>query len=379
MPFKPGNNSRTVALTGLRGVAAAWVFLHHLWHQSAAPPLLLDLGLAQIDLSAIARAGFLGVDLFFVLSGLLLGTAFALHQRGEGPAVDLREFWRRRALRVLPAYGVQIVILFAAIWIWTGVAPMGFWRTLSQFLLLQNLWPDYDEHLNRIHWSLPVEWNFYMVLPIVALAFRSLRTPVVVCAALGLALAFRLFCFWYVWRYYPPDGLRVYTLFMQLPGRIDLFMVGVAAGLWVVSNDRPRPWLFVSGLAATVALVLVAGTNGSAFLDVATPWSMVTYSLAGPAFALLLCGAAAGGHLVGPLLENRAIVFLGVISYSLYLWHTVPMRAADAITERSGTALSELGIDHFLEVCALYVPIAIALSYASWRFVERPLISERTQ
>jgi peptidoglycan/LPS O-acetylase OafA/YrhL len=93
----------------------------------------------------------------------------------------------------------------------------------------------------------------------------------------------------------------------------------------------------------------------------------------------LLCGAAAGGNLVGPLLENRAIVFLGVISYSLYLWHTVPMRAADAITERSGTALSELGIDHFLEVCALYVPIAIALSYASWRFVERPLISERTQ
>jgi peptidoglycan/LPS O-acetylase OafA/YrhL len=78
MPFKPGNNSRTVALTGLRGVAAAWVFLHHLWHQSAAPPLLLDLGLAQVDLSAIARAGFLGVDLFFVLSGLLLGTAFAL-------------------------------------------------------------------------------------------------------------------------------------------------------------------------------------------------------------------------------------------------------------------------------------------------------------
>jgi len=84
------------ALTGLRGVAALWVLVFHLWQRTGAPALALG----PLDFTPLAAHGYLGVDLFFVLSGYLIGGPWVAMRLG-GAKVAFGTFWRRRFLRVL--------------------------------------------------------------------------------------------------------------------------------------------------------------------------------------------------------------------------------------------------------------------------------------
>jgi peptidoglycan/LPS O-acetylase OafA/YrhL len=129
----------------------------------------------------------MGVDLFFVLSGFLIGSQ-VLKPLAEGRAFSFGEFYQRRAFRILPAY----LVVLAAYFIWPSIKEQGELQPLWQFLTFTvNLFIDAREHLAFSHvWSLCVEEHFYLVFPLLAcwLARRpSVRRFAVVCTFIVLA------------------------------------------------------------------------------------------------------------------------------------------------------------------------------------------------
>ena len=358
------------SLTGLRGIAAGWVMLLHLWHYAIAPDVRLPLGAWRLDFTPLFAHGWVGVDLFFVLSGFLLSLPFLAAVRGERPWPRLAHFWAQRCRRVLPAYYVQFFLLFIAAWIATGVAPMGLSKVLAylgmEFLLYPNLGP----LPNPVWWSLPVEWHFYLILPLLALLFVRLRWGLVAVLALAWVVAFRLFCvnLFYVG---DPEAPVWYTTLMHLPSRIDEFVFGMIAA-WFHAR-APRGATRWPALAAGVVLlawfVHRLGVLGDPLLTVRMPDLLWHYSVAGLAFALIVYAAAGESALAQRLFAGRALAFLGAISYSLYLWHPIVLK-----TLAEHHVLERVGLDGAAWRFTLPVAPILLVSWFSYRFVERPFL-----
>ncbi|HIE55787.1 MAG TPA: acyltransferase, partial [Chromatiaceae bacterium] len=147
-------------LTGLRGIAAAWVALWHLWGFAGRPQYKWELAGFSLDLTPLIRTGWAGVDIFFVLSGFVLGLAFCQAWLGNRPPVRLGDYFRRRLLRVLPALWLQIMVLGLLLWL-SGDKLPPLSDLTAQALLVHNLLGSPATQLKPVYWTLPVEFDFY--------------------------------------------------------------------------------------------------------------------------------------------------------------------------------------------------------------------------
>lgn len=365
VPDEPSSAAPPIpALTGLRGIAAALVAWYHLWHFAGQPAWRLG----PLDLTPLAACGYFGVDLFFVLSGFLLGQPFIRARMQAQAPPSLPRFWLRRARRVLPALWIQLALLFAIGWIVHGVAPATAGELFAQATLSFNLFD--VRTLNPVYWSLPIEWDFYLVLPLLALLFaRGTGRPWGLPLLLALVLAFRLACVW-AWQDWGLDGLPFARWIVQLPGRIDQFVLGMVAA-WVVLR-RPGDatlgrWLAGAGLVLVLALMGYCAAHGDGIIKLVLPQVLVHYSALGLGFAALVAGAALGpGRALGAVLQSRALVFTGTISYSLYLWHYPVL---EALRWAGAHALLEVvhGLPWWLAATACMLLVATASYYSSER------------
>ena len=255
--------------------------------------------------------GWPGVTVFFVLSGFLI-TRMLLDERGRTGRTDLRHFWRRRAARLLPAaFLVIAVVTLLDPNLPRAVAAGSYatnWMLISGVVVLGPL-----SH----YWSLAVEEQFYLVWPIV-LPFLTRPRVLFVCAATIT-----------LWRIVQPDTAR--ALFAT-DTRFDALLIGAAAAM--VTLPRIRWWW--AALAAGVAVGCMA----------------LPESLA-PGFGIPAV-IAASVVLVAYGLDwrpPRIVAYLGLISYSLYLWHFPIM-----------WMLGPAGL-----------PLALLVAALSYRFFEQPL------
>lgn len=370
-PMTPATSPRmppyTDALTGLRGIAALWVLVFHLWQRTGAPALALG----PLDLTPLAAHGYLGVDLFFVLSGYLIGGPWVAARLG-GAKVAFGKFWWRRLLRVFPAYWAQWAVLALLAASGPGGFPMGAGEALLSLSLTANL-IDNATSLNPVWWSLPVEWDFYLVAPLVALAFTA-RRPLprglllIVLACVG----FRLLVWWMVF----DQGLQwlpLYRWVIQLPGRLDQFALGmlVAHALMLGRGGSERR-LALAGTLATLVLVWLLPRKGYVVDQALAPWLYFQFTVFGCAFAALL-GAAAMSRtgLMRALLANRPLVFIGTISYSLYLWHYPVLEWLSRHAKASGASTASW------RWAALAVAASVLVSAISYVLTERPFLRHR--
>jgi peptidoglycan/LPS O-acetylase OafA/YrhL len=342
------------------------VLLYHAWQFAGGPKLVLG----PLDLTPLAACGFFGVDLFFVLSGYLLGLPFIRARMAAAPQPSLRRFWQRRCRRVLPAYWTQLVILLAIATVAAGgVMPLGAGELVAHAGLLFNL-VDNTSPLNAVYWSLPVEWDFYLVLPLLALGFsRGRGWPWLLPLALLAAIGFRVACGWALLTY-GADGIGFYRWVMQLPARLDQFAFGMTAA-WLTLrglSTLQRQALAVTGIAIVLLQAWMTAPRGDFLGNADLAWVYWHYSALGAGFAAIIAAAAVPGSGPARLFDGRVLGFFGLISYSLYLWHYPVLQALRALAT---------SVDARLLWWLLAPALAIVVSTLSYVLVERPFLQPR--
>jgi peptidoglycan/LPS O-acetylase OafA/YrhL len=327
-------------IDGLRAVAVVPVILFH----------------ASFGLFS---GGFVGVDVFFVISGYLI-TVIILAELERG-SFSLRGFYERRARRLLPALFVVLAacLPFAHLWMLPEqfrefsramisvvlfASNIYFWRNTDYFS------PTAEENPLLHTWSLAIEEQFYIFYPLLLLLlWRSGRVRIFVLLVLATAASFAL-AHWGAYRY--PGAT-----FFLLPTRAwELGVGGICAFLLHGRARQERPLLALLGLGLILCSVFAFNAE--------TPFPSA-YALlpVGGAALIILYGGSTG--LAGRLLASAPLVGIGLISYSAYLWHQ-PLFAFARVRVSSHPDAALL-----LLLCV----VTLVLAYGTWRLVEQPFRS----
>lgn len=359
------------ALDGLRGVAVLAVVLFHFSPE-------------------IAPGGFLGVDIFFVLSGFLI-TSLLVNELERSRRISLRQFWIRRARRLLPAlFLVLAVVGFYALLVATkvaahnmaedGLAALGYvanWHFIASGQAYVEQFIQQAPSPLRHTWSLAIEEQFYLLWPLAVAGIGALvartqsrkaqrtararrrfrRALVVMCVVLG---AFSLLEMIALFDARDPD--RVYY---GTDTRAFLLLIGAAlgaltAGALGVARRAPRTLLIVAGCAASLALV-----TAMAIIDTTDTWIYQGgYGAIAVLIAVVLVAAAQpGSNPLARVFEGRPLVGLGLISYGVYLWHWPVVVWLNQ---------DETGLDG-VALFSLRAVITLTVSLASYWLVEQPI------
>jgi peptidoglycan/LPS O-acetylase OafA/YrhL len=267
-----------------------------------------------------------GVCVFFVISGFVLYRPFAAARAGQARPTALRDYLRRRALRILPAYWLALTVLTIAFSL-PGVFSHDWWRYYG---LLQVYSPHTIGGGMGVAWTLCVEVTFYLALPLVAaLAGRIARGR----ATRELALLGGLAALTWGWRLLVTHHVLGGNLLYTLPGTFDWFALGMTIAVLSVHGVKVRRRALLAACAATLPLIVIL------------PRALPNHLAAG-AFAACLVSLATLTPNPPRVLLWRPLAWLGVISYGIYLWHAtlIPpvihhIRFTNFLTVTLGTAV----------------------------------------
>jgi peptidoglycan/LPS O-acetylase OafA/YrhL len=336
---------RLGGLDGLRGLAALYVLLAHCWMLSY-PGFPANHGPRWLGWLLFAH---LAVVFFLVVSGFSLAVGPARNGWRLG---GLTRYARRRAWRILPPYWAALALSLLVAWAVTpqphsGAPTAG---TVAVYgLLLQDL--AVAPTPNGTFWSIAVEVELYVVLPLLLVLRRRLGGAAVLALATLPVVALGLLLPGFAGTS-PVDKLSVLT-----PQLAPLFALGVVGAGIAAAGPRVRrlPWPWLAALAAAPALALVAGAG--------TVWTVRHFfwvDLAiGPAMALLLVTVTTGRPVsLVRLLDTRPVRGLGTFSYSLYLVHLPVV----VVVSRTLGRLVPTGLPAFAITLAVAVPAALLLA-----------------
>jgi len=333
-------------IDGLRAVAVLPVILFH-----AGMPYF--------------SGGFIGVDIFFVISGFLITTIIARDiEAGQFSVVG---FYERRARRILPALFVMMLVCLPFAWLW--MLPNAL-KDFSQSLMatvaygsniLFYIETGYFDLTSAqkplLHtWSLSVEEQFYLVFPLLLIGILRFGRRQAVALLVLLALA-SFACAQWLLSHDPEAG------FYMIFSRAWELVLGATGAFAAMGQRRSTPVGYGDVLALIGLLAIVASM---AFFPAAarTPGLSVLPCVLGTVLVLVY---ARQGSIAGRLLSARPLVWVGLISYSAYLWHQ-PLLAFLHVR-----SLNEPAVVVSVAVALLSLPIAAL----SWRFVERPFRDRR--
>lgn len=382
-----GGKGEIPALDGIRAIAALSIVVFH---------TLLYLHVEYLPISRATGNSWyylsMGVQLFFILSGFLL---FRPYARAILTGVELpswARFYQRRALRILPVYWVILAVMLASQW---QVAGKPLWaNALTHFALIHDSFPRFNRDLNGPFWTLAVEVQFYLLLPLIAAGVarvvgRTRSAARLIGALLGV-IALAEVVRWadtLLMAALPSDALArgggsaaryILTLAtMGMQGKnLEVFFVGaICATLYVLGSEHRRlshalrrriAWTLLSVGLAISAFAAPAWELGAV---VFTPgarwgWDIISYPLVvGLSFGALMLGIVWGGPWLRGVFESAPLRFIGHISYSVYLWHLPILQ---------GT-LAPFGImPLWLRLVCVFL-----VSYLSYQLLERPFLRRR--
>jgi peptidoglycan/LPS O-acetylase OafA/YrhL len=341
-------------IDGLRFIAILSVYIYHLAgdilrHSPAADNLALN-GYWLFSVTQILN---IGVPLFFVISGFILGMPFAAAHLHRQRSVPLRKYFLRRVTRLEPPY-ILCLVLFFVLKALAGRGTAGelLPNLFASIFYVHNLVYGAPSVINIVAWSLEIEIQFYILAPVLALVFavskpsvrRSLLV-VLLLLATGVSVLVS-----------PNAALRLSLLeYAQyfLAGFL-LVEIHLSGGL-----QRPAVWLWDLVSAAGWPVLLALLVQGGGVANWAAPWLI-----------LLLYVAAFRGLAMNRFVTNVWIATIGGMCYTIYLLHNYIVAAAGMLTERVLPA-SPFAL-RLLVQFVLITPIVLALSAIYFRWVERP-------
>ncbi|MBV7364249.1 acyltransferase [Actinomycetaceae bacterium TAE3-ERU4] len=356
----PPSSKRIAGLDGLRALAITLVLIFH-FHPAAL------------------RGGFLGVDVFFVISGFLI-TTILLRQYQERNSLNLANFWVRRARRLFPAVVAVILVTIPVAGLINRDLIVGIRRQVFGALTFTTNWVEIiagSSYFDRTSpvilanlWSLAVEEQFYLLWPLVLLALlqvaRKWQSRAAIVISLGMVSALAM-AFTYT---AGQDPTRVYY---GLDTHLFGLMIGAALALcW----NRPNSRLFgglppkISGSVATII-----GISGIILLSIfLSEDSAFTYRggilLASFATALTIAGLLQIPEIAQKYVDNKICSWVGIRSYGIYLWHWPVL----LIAEQAWIVPDDTWKYWVLRIFVLGITIAAAA--ISYRYLETPM---RTQ
>lgn len=322
-------------INGLRGLGVLAVLLYHFGVKGFS-------------------GGYVGVDVFYVISGFLM-TQIILSKASTG-RFSLAGFYAARARRILPALAAVAAVLLAAGYFY--IPPVDYklfgWQALSALTFVSNIvlshQGDYFDTAARekwlLHtWSLSVEWQFYLLLPLFLLALHRWKRAYL---KSGVALLFLLsFVLSAVWTELQPS-----SAFFLLPTRAWEMLAGSLVFLFAAAKPL-SPRIGELGLAFILASIWFYSPD----FNFPGLWAALPVTGA----ALLIAAQPRDG-----LFDNPVMQFFGTISYSLYLWHWPAI-----------VALRYAGVEEDPLTIALLLMATILLAALSWKFIEEPFRQAR--
>jgi peptidoglycan/LPS O-acetylase OafA/YrhL len=336
-------------LDSARGLAILLVLLYH----GVAPPVNGELSRGGRAFLEISQHGWVGVDLFFVLSGFLI-TGILIDSRDQHDYY--RRFYVRRVLRILPAFYATLIVLLIGGWI--------SWRfSLLSVLFLANITQRIGVPMQYGPlWSLAVEEHFYMLWPAIIrkVAFRGLMlslAAIVVATPILRAIDF-------IRTGEPANWVRLYTWF-----NLDGLALGALLAIWLRLPSFSRAQLRRVALPFLVAgVVIFVLVLGHPLAEAALSTTASNAASAGLLSGMLLIGTSRWAALV----DRPFLKFLGFISYGLYLVHVLAFRLTDIMLSRPLAALSSTGRPTAAMLVRFIVgsALAICVAYLSRRSLE---------
>jgi peptidoglycan/LPS O-acetylase OafA/YrhL len=342
---------------GLRFVAISLVVLYHsAFHNSAQAPAAFV---------AVSTNGYFGVNLFFALSGFILGLPFARFWLTRAPPVSLKRYFLRRVRRLEPPYLINLAFFFALKILFTGRAALSlFPHFMASAVYLHGLIFGEPSTINYFAWSLEVEVQFYILAPLLTAAFFSIRsatlrrcTMAATLVAIGLArIMFPI-----------PEASRLSSTIVN---HIEWFLVGfLLVEVYVVSwSQKPRAserWDLLTIFAwPAMFFVLNAGRTkllGSGTALAVTPW-----------LVLLAYVAAFRGRWTRHLLTRRPIYIIGGMCYSTYLYHGLVVRQLDPLFARAWERINWYVV--FLVGGTLCYVLVFSLGFVTFVLFEKPFM-----
>jgi peptidoglycan/LPS O-acetylase OafA/YrhL len=347
------------AIDGLRALAVIAVMLYHL-------------GFSWIP------GGFLGVDLFFVISGYVI-TRLLLDSIEQSGGLDLRGFYVARARRLLPALLFTVTTTLIAIGIWAPDTikrfltdiPFALTGTMNWWLVARE--QDYFESIGRPPllqhtWSLAVEAQFYLLWPLILyFVLKRLgksRIPIaalVIAAASGVALLLLSFSL---------DAANTskvsHIYFGTDTHSIGLFLGAALAVSWIPQNFTTsvskKAQDFIDGIGVFGFIGIIATFL---LIDESQPTLYkIAFPLAGLFGAAIIMSVVHPASRFAPLLQNRVLVWIGQRSYAIYLWHWIIFQVTRPSVDLAGSTWA---------LYALRILIVFALADISLRYIEQPV------
>ena len=346
------------SLDGLRGVAVILVLTRHF--EVLAPQGLT--GITFID--HFFRGGYLGVDIFFVLSGFLI-TSLLLNEHETHSRIRLLRFYGRRSLRLLPALSL-LLALYSIVTVLEGQAfssiSSGIWASFFYFLNWQYVFnfPRSYGDLGYL-WSLSIEEQFYIVWPaVVILLLRFTKKTLFHISFIAILIAFVLWHRHVLWTTTTEVPYERFTIFIRTDARIDSLLAGcITAFIYRYRLISVRPSQMLAILGAIVLFL---------YLEFSQPYTGYMFSggftVVAVSVACLVLGLTTSTFYLTRLLSGRFIVLIGKTSYGIYLWH-YPIFA---FVNRHMTTTSEI-----FKVAAALLLTAL-FTTASWMLIETPAL-----
>ena len=347
-PRKPTVQRRDIE--GLRAVAVGVVLTSHLMNQPAG--------------------GFVGVDIFFVISGFLI-TGLLLREYERSGRISFREFYARRVRRILPAALVTLLVTCIA-------ARAIFFDSRAQQTYQDSVWAalslanwhlasngtDYFQStlppsIVQQYWSLSVEEQFYLVWPVLIVAVGAIamkrglgqfRGTLLAALSLVVGLSFA----WAIWQT-PKDTTVAY--FSTFTRGWELGIGGLLAMATSRLAKMPRWLSFLLvwvGLVAIAVSAIITRSDSTFPAPGALPATLGTVAV--------IAGGTAAAALYNPLLENPVSRFLGKISYSLYLWHWPVIIISETLLLKG--SMQQIGVA---------IAASLAIATISFYVVEQPI------
>ncbi|HEV3090192.1 MAG TPA: acyltransferase [Candidatus Cybelea sp.] len=306
-------------LDGLRGLAVLLVLWYHVWEFSWLEP--------PQHLAFLPATGFVGVTLFFFLSGFVISYPFTRAQMSGAPQPSWGHFAWRRFIKIVPSYALSIAVAYLLGYAQVQPNAAALPDLATHALFVHTWFPDRFGTINGVLWTLAVEVEFYCIFPVIWWCFRRspwLTAGAMIAGAWAWRAAFAHCCF----------ATLFPTFEENLPGYLDIFAFGMISALIFARGLRRRtepafaytaPLVAVTGFA--LLWNLLENCYESRFYDQwSGVWQIANRPALGAAFSLIALGSLASPRWWQVLLDNPPLRFLAAISYNLYLYHQIIAR-----------------------------------------------------